>query len=107
GRESSRTGLQTTYGRSARQRRQQSASVDDQELRVAREGSNPYGPEDSQPVKAMAGNPTLWFIVYGIVIPVIVLGVSLWTGWGGLLLVFGVLVWMGIAVAMLSPHERR
>ncbi len=55
----------------------------------------------------MAGNPTLSFILYAIIIPVVVLGVSLWTGWGGLLLVFGVLVWMGIAIAMLSPHERR
>lgn len=51
----------------------------------------------------MAGNPTLWFYVYGVIVPLIILGISLWTGWGGLLVVIGAFLWIGLAVSMLSP----
>ena len=53
----------------------------------------------------MAGNPTIWFYMYGVIVPLIILVASLWTGWGGILVAIGVFLWIGLVVSMLSPKE--
>ncbi len=53
----------------------------------------------------MAGNPMIWFFMYGVIVPLIILVASLWTGWGGILVAIGVFLWIGLAVSMLSPKE--
>ena len=48
----------------------------------------------------------VWFAMYGIVLPLLLLGISLWTGYGGVLVVIAVLIWMGFAIAMAAaPKE--
>ncbi len=53
----------------------------------------------------MARSPTIWYVVYGIAIPLIVMGVGLYTGWGGILVFIGTVLWMAFALAMLSPRS--
>jgi hypothetical protein len=45
----------------------------------------------------------IWYAMYGIVLPLLVLAISLWTHYGGILVVIGVIVWMGFAIAMAAP----
>ena len=47
----------------------------------------------------------VWYAMYGIVLPLLILGIGLWTGYGGILLVIGVLIWMGFAIAMAAPPK--
>ena len=47
----------------------------------------------------------VWYAMYGIVLPLLVLGIGLWAGYGNLLLVIGILVWMGFALAMAAPPQ--
>lgn len=51
----------------------------------------------------MARNPGIWFVLYGIVIPLIILGLSIYFNAGTVLVFIGVVLWMGFAVAMLAP----
>ncbi len=51
----------------------------------------------------MARNPTVWYLLYGIVIPLIVLGLSIYFNAGTILVFVGVVLWMGFALTMLSP----
>ncbi len=47
----------------------------------------------------------VWYAMYGIVLPLLVLAIGLWTQYGGILLVIGVFVWMGFAIAMAAPPK--
>jgi hypothetical protein len=47
----------------------------------------------------------VWYAMYGIVLPVLVLAVGLLTNYGGPLLLIGVIVWMGFALAMAAPQK--
>jgi len=49
---------------------------------------------------------SVWYVMYGLVMPVTLLAISLYTGWGGVLVVIGVLVWMGFALAMSAPSTQ-
>lgn len=51
----------------------------------------------------MARNPGVWYVLYGIVIPLIVLGLSIYFSAGTILVFVGVVLWMGFALTMLSP----
>ncbi len=51
----------------------------------------------------MARNPAVWYVLYGIVIPLIVLGVFLYFKVATVLAFVGVVIWMGFALTMLSP----
>src|SRR3989304_20805 len=51
----------------------------------------------------MARNPAVWYVLYGIVIPLIVLGLSIYFNAGTILVFIGVVLWMGFALTMLSP----
>ena|SRR5437867_4577576 len=48
----------------------------------------------------------VWYVLYGMVMPVTLLAVSLYTGWGGILVVIGALLWMGFALAMAAPSTQ-
>jgi hypothetical protein len=47
----------------------------------------------------------VWYAMYGIVLPLLVLAIGLWTNYGGVLLLIGVIVWMGFALAMAAPQK--
>lgn len=47
----------------------------------------------------------VWYAMYGIVLPVLVLAISLWTHYGGILVVIAVILWMGFAIAMAAPPK--
>ena len=47
----------------------------------------------------------VWYAMYGIVLPLLVLTVGLLTNYGGPLLLIGVIVWMGFALAMAAPQK--
>jgi len=48
----------------------------------------------------MARNPAVWYVLYGIVIPLIVLGLSIYFNAGTILVFIGVVLWMGFALTM-------
>lgn len=47
----------------------------------------------------------VWYAMYGIVLPLLILGIALWTGYGNVVLVIGIFVWMGFAIAMAAPAK--
>ena len=47
----------------------------------------------------------VWYAMYGIVLPLLVMGIGLWTGYGGVLLVIAIFIWMGFAIAMAAPAK--
>jgi len=48
----------------------------------------------------------VWYVLYGLVMPVTFLGVSLYTGIGGILVVIAVVIWMGFALVMAAPASQ-
>ena len=44
------------------------------------------------------------YALYGVAYPVGVIALVLITGWGGILVVIGALIWMGFALTMLNPQ---
>ena len=48
---------------------------------------------------------SIWYLVYGILFPVGYLIVGLVTGFGGILLVMGVFIWMGFVIIMSAPAK--
>ncbi len=47
----------------------------------------------------------VWFLVYGILFPLGYLILGLVTGFGGILLVMGVFIWMGFVIIMTAPAK--
>jgi hypothetical protein len=47
----------------------------------------------------------VWYAMYGIVLPLLLLGIALWTGYGNVVLVMGIFIWMGFAIAMAAPAK--
>ncbi len=47
----------------------------------------------------------VWYAMYGVVLPLLILGVALWTGYGNVVLVMGIFIWMGFAIAMAAPAK--
>ncbi len=47
----------------------------------------------------------VWYAMYGIVLPVLILGIALWTGYGNIVIVMGIFIWMGFAIAMAAPPK--
>jgi len=45
----------------------------------------------------------VWYVLFGVVMPVTLLAISLYTHFGGILVVIGVILWMGFALAMAAP----
>ncbi len=55
------------------------------------------------PGTTMARDPVIWFYLYGIIIPVAIIVAVLATGFPGILIIMGALVWMGFSITMLNP----
>jgi hypothetical protein len=50
---------------------------------------------------------SIWYVMYGIVLPLLLLVVGLITTYGGILLVMAVFVWMGFAIIIAAPAKDR
>ena len=48
---------------------------------------------------------SVWYVVYGIVFPLMYLAIGLVTGFGGILLIIGVFIWMGFVIIMAAPAQ--
>ncbi len=47
----------------------------------------------------------VWYAMYGIVLPLLILGIAIGTGYGNIVLMMGIFIWMGFAIAMAVPAK--
>ena len=48
---------------------------------------------------------SIWYVMYGIALPLLFLAVDLITGYGGVLVIMAVFIWMGFAIIMAAPAK--